>query len=170
MKKKLFVMLVVIMIVSAVAIPVLAGSRDNASGEWYYRPTTWPPAVMEVVGGNTIISSEDEGYFTGTIAGDEQDSGWVVINKNGHWLYWGKVSFASATVDGKTGGLEIRVHGWRPDAEAPWDGTWHITGGTGDLAGLRGGGTWSGMGWLGDPAEYGVVEYSGNIHMPRSRW
>jgi hypothetical protein len=121
-----------------------------------------------VAGGNTFMLIADAGYWNGTITGDEVDTGDIIIHRRGHWQYWGLVSFASATVDGKTGGLEMRVQGRRPDATTDWVGTWLITGGTGGLEGIRGQGTWDGPGWQGDPLVHGVVAYSGNIHFTSS--
>jgi hypothetical protein len=91
-----------------------------------------------------------------------------VIDSSGPWYYWGTIPFESATVKGKTGGLMISAYGSRPNATAEWDGTWVITSGKGDLAGIRGEGTWEGPGWLGDPLVRGVLYYSGKIHLDSS--
>lgn len=183
MKKKLFVVLAVILILSAVAIPALAGPPDKVQGYWYYIPTKDPFLGAKLADGNMFLTVADAGYWTGTFNGDvdcsevalpedvladkcgvSTDIGWVVIHSNDSWFYRGIVSLDPVTVDGKTGTLEMRVSGSRPDALAEWDGKWVITGGTGELAGLRGQGSWWGPGWLGDPAQYGVIPYSGNIH------
>ena len=182
MKKILFVLLTVILILSAVAIPALAGPPDNAQGYWYYIPTKDPFPGAKFADGNMFLTIEDDGYWTGTFNGDvdcsvvalqedvlaencavSTDIGWVVIHSNDSWFYRGIVSLDPVTVDGKTGALEMRVSGSRPDALAEWDGKWVITGGTGPLKGLRGRGTWWGLGYLGGE-DYGVIPYSGNIH------
>ena len=162
MKKKLFVLLAIVMVLSIVSITTFAGPPEDAEGVWYYRPTG--PPGEKFAGGNTFLTISDEGYWTGTFAGDSTDIGKVAIHSKGHWIYKGVVTFASVTVAGKTGGLEMRVQGRRPNALAEWDGKWVITGSSGDLAGLQGQGTWWGPGWLGDPTVYGIVSYSGNIH------
>lgn len=161
MKKRLFALLAVTMVLSTGA--ALAGPPENAAGEWYYLPTGM--VVDKVAGGNTFVSISDVGYWTGTIAGDETDVGTAVIYRSGRWSYTeGILTFASAVVDGRAGGLEIRVHGHRPDIFTDWQGQWLITEATGGLEGLQGQGSWWGPGWQGDPYEYGVVYYSGNIH------
>ena len=188
MKKKLFVLLAVILILSTVAIAASATPPENAQGYWYYRPTKDPFLGAKFANGNMFLTIADEGFWTGTFNGDvncsedlpeieppdilaencgvSTDIGWVVIHSNESWFYRGIVSLDPVTVDGKLGTLEMRVSGSRPDALTDWDGgKWVITGGTGELAGLRGQGTWSGPGWLGiDPNVYGVIPYSGNIH------
>jgi hypothetical protein len=88
-----------------------------------------------------------------------------VIYRSGRWNYTeGILTFESAVVGGRSGGLEICVHGYRPDIYTDWEGQWLVTAATGDLEGLQGQGSWSGPGWQGDPDEYGVVYYSGSIH------
>ena len=164
MTKKRFVILAVILVLSLFWIPAMAGPPQEASGEWYYLPAA-PPQTTKIAGGNVFMTISDTGYFTGAIAGEEVDTGSVVIHRNGLWFYLGVVSFAEATVDGRTGGLEMEVIGRRPDAFSEWVGTWRITAATGDLVGLHGEGTWAGPGWNpAFPLEHGVVSYSGNIH------
>jgi hypothetical protein len=163
MEKKLLVLLAVILILSSASIPAFAGPPENAAGEWYYLPTGM--VVDKVAGGNTFVSISDVGYWTGTIAGSETDVGTAVIYRSGRWGYTeGILTFESAVVDGLSGGLEIRVNGYRPDIYTDWQGQWLITEATGDLEGLQGQGSWWGPGWQGDPNEYGVVDYSGNVH------
>jgi hypothetical protein len=160
-KKTLFVVLLVITI-SAVSITAYAGPPEDVSGDWYYLPAE-PPTPYKVAGGNTFMHIIDTGYFTGDIAGDEADTGEVIIQRNGLWLYWGEANIDEATVRGKTGGLTLTVFGSRPDMFTDWEGTWRITNATGDLAGLKGQGSWEGPGWQGDPDVHGVVHYEGKV-------
>jgi hypothetical protein len=163
MKKRLIVLLAVIVVLSMVSIPALAGPPQDAGGAWYYLPTGM--VVDKVAGGNTFVSISDVGYWTGTIAGDEVDVGTAVIHLSGRWSYTeGILTFESAVVGGRSGGLEMRVRGSRPDIYTDWEGQWLITAATGGLEGLRGQGTWWGPGWQGDPNVHGVVYYSGKIH------
>lgn len=185
MKKKLFVLLAAICILFVVSIAALAGPPEDAQGYWYYLPSQ-PPEVVKIVGDNTFLSIADTGYWTGTFNGDvdcsefkapeddlaencgeSTDIGWVTIHSNDAWFYRGIVSLDPVTVDGKTGTLEMRVSGSRPDAEldedSEWEGKWVITGGSGQLEGLRGQGTWEGPGYLGG-ADYGIIRYAGNFH------
>jgi hypothetical protein len=165
MKKKLFVLLVVIMVLSVMSIPALARpslrKTDRVEGIWTYLPAG--PDVEYVIGPHTFLRISEAGEWTGTITGHADEWGEVVIHSSGPWYYEGTVPFESATVSGMTGGLVISTFGWRPDVGAEWVGTWEIISGRGGLASLRGGGTWEGPGWLGDPAVPGVLTYSGNI-------
>ena len=161
MKKKLLVLLVVVLVLSMLAIPALAGPPKDASGTWYYKGAK--PPVIRDANGNQIWKIWDEGYWEGTFEGDSTDYGFVVIHSKGHWTYKGWVVLDPVTVDDKTGSLEMRVNGSKPNAAADWTGMWVITGGTGDLKDLRGQGPWWGPGWDGTDA-YGVIPYSGNYH------
>lgn len=165
MKKKLFVLLVVIMVLSVISIPALAGTSQmrtvGAAGVWSYLPAGAPVEV--VVGPHTFMTISDAGDWTGTITGHADDFGEVAIHSSGPWYYKGTVPFKSATVNGMTGGLVISVFGSRPDVASDWAGTWEIISGDRGLASLRGGGTWEGPGWQGDPAVPGIVTYSGNM-------
>lgn len=68
-------------------------------------------------------------------------------------------------MSGKWGTLEMRVVGSSPDVPTGWEGKWVILSGTGDLANLRGQGTWWGPGYdPANPLEYGKIDYSGKIH------
>jgi hypothetical protein len=163
MKKKLFVLLAVIMVLSLMLIPACTPTAEdeNAEGVWSYLPAG--PPIVDVVGPHTFMTISDAGDWTGTITGSADDFGEVAIHSSGPWYYNGTVPFDSVTVNGRMGGLLISVYGSRPNADAEWDGTWIIISGKGDLAGLRGHGTWEGPGWQGDPEVPGVVNYSGSI-------
>jgi hypothetical protein len=165
MNKKLFVLLVVIMVLSVMSIPALARPSQmttiGAKGVWTYLPSG--PPVEDVIGPQTFMKIAEDGEWTGTITGHANEWGEVVIHSSGPWYYEGTVPFESATVRGMTGGLVISTFGWRPNAAADWVGTWEIISARGSLAGLRGGGTWEGPGWLGDPVVWGIITYSGSM-------
>ena len=173
MNKKLFVLLAVIMVLSMVSIPGLASPPENAEGDWYYLPRL-AEMVVRGAGGNTIISTVEDSEWNGTFHGETEDCvvlddcavsvdyGKIVFHSSGRANFAGVVSFPSVTVDGKTGGLEMRVNGVKHGPE--WEGRWVITGGDLHQSGLRGKGTWWGPGWQEDPEEWGEIHYSGNIH------
>jgi hypothetical protein len=164
MKKKLLVLLVVIMVLSVMSIPALAGTSlktKGVEGVITYLPAG--PPVEDVIGPHTFMKISEAVDWTGTITGHADEWCEVVIHSSGPWYYEGTMPFESATVSGMTGGLVISTFGWRPNAGAEWVGTWEIISGSGGLASVRGGGTWEGPGWLGDPAVPGVLTYSGNI-------
>ena len=164
MKKKLFVLLTMIMVLSMVSISACTTTAEdeNAEGVWSYEPAG--PPLENIVGPHTFLTISNAGDWIGTITGHADDFGEVAIHSSGPWYYFGTVPFESANVDDKTGGLVISVFGSRLNAGTDWEGTWEITSGTGDLAGLQGQGTWEGPGWQGDPEVPGEVNYSGSIH------
>ncbi len=180
MKKTWFVMLVVIIVLSAVSIPALATPPETAAGDWYYHPRLDELELVKVVGGNTFFRTVEDSRWNGTFHGSEVcyapddpelddcaasvDEGTVVFHRSGRANFHASVLFPSVTVDGATGSLEMRVDGSKPDPVTDWVGHWVITGGELHQAGLRGQGTWWGPGWQEIPGEWGVIHYSGNIH------
>jgi hypothetical protein len=161
MKKKLFVLLAVIVMLLIVSISALAGPLEEADGVWCYTPDSI--AVEKVAGGNEFWTTSETAVWTGTFDGESVDHCRAVIHSSGAW--WGvcEISFDSVSVIGETGSLDMFAIVRRPSVFDEWDGSWTITSGTGALQGLRGQGTMSGPGWLGGPA-CGVIDYSGNIH------
>ena len=180
MNKKLIVLLAVIMTLILVSIPALATPPDNAAGDWYYHPRLDELELVKEVGGNTFLRTVEDSRWTGTFQGTEDciaeslppedicaasvDYGDVVFYRSGRGFFKGTVEFASVTVHGKTGSLEMRVNGTRPDPFTDWTGHWVITSGEGELTGLHGQGTWWGPGWQEVVGEWGEIHYSGKIH------
>jgi hypothetical protein len=154
MKRSLLLVTVLAgVLVLALSVPVQAGPPGIAGGEWTYGIVLPEPTY---VGCNTVYEpTEDSGTFTGTFQGDETEVGVLVGFCNGAWSFKGFLTF-TGTVDGdRSGTLEMRIVGTSPDM-ASWEGTWVILSGTGDLATLRGQGTWEGA--------PGVLTYDGNYH------
>lgn len=117
---------------------------------------TWTVVNFESTrkaGINTIYRGTSEVAANGTFNGTVTDA-WVEIwhNQSLNLRDWMKFN---GTVDGKSGTLTIRLVGKATIPGIEWKGQWTITGGTGDLANLRGQGSWWGTGL--------DVEYSGNI-------
>ena len=161
MKKKLFnflfVVLAVIMAVSVMVIPALAGPPEEASGSWIYAPVS--QTDPEFVGCNTVIFMTDEGDFTGTFVGQETETGMLVFHCNGKASYKGNLTFTGTVAGSDTGTMELRIVGKSSnpsDQSAFWQGTWVILSGTGGLETLRGRGI-----WMGGP---GDLVYEGNYH------
>jgi len=159
MKKTCLTLITVFMVLSMLSIAAHAGPPTTAEGLWQYKPTI---VDVRVAGGNTFLSTTEEGIWTGTFEGDSTEDGTVVIHSLGFWSFNAIVSF-QGEVNGKSGTLEMSVVGSRPDVFADWQGKWVILSGTGDLATLHGQGTWWGPGSLGE-GHWGDIYYSGNIH------
>jgi hypothetical protein len=162
MEKMLMTLLTLSVILSMLSVPALAESPTAASGDWYYMPSI---VSVRVAGGNTFIESTEEGIWTGTFEGESREAGHVARHRSGFVSFRATVSFDDVTVDGKSGTLQMRVVGEKPDASSDWQGKWVILSGTGELATLRGHGTWWGPGYnplL--PDEWGEIHYGGQIH------
>ena len=115
--------------------------------------------VMEQAGNsdNVVTTLNLHGVFTGSIAGSyTSESRWVTHNHGttDSWTHaLGVDTISPATVLGKTGTLIFMINGKTGEG-----GTWVIIGGTGDLANLRGQGTYASSG---NPY---VMSYEGQIH------
>ena len=164
MKKMSVIVVLVVMILTTLLMSVHAGPPTNAEGLWRYQPFI---DETRVVGGNTFLKTHENGEWTGTFVGDSTELGQVVIHASGSWSFNAIVSYVG-TVDGRSGTLEMSVVGSRPDVFTDWQGRWVILSGTGDLATLRGQGTWRGPGSLGE-GKWGDIYYSGNVHFEPDR-
>lgn len=170
MKKKATVIIgltVVLAAMTALVTPALAGSgqgRAGKTGIWCYRPDF--TRVEEVVidgyeGEKAFLETVENAEWTGPLTGESIDYGLAVSRPDGPTLFAATVVFDSVTVRGRTGGLELDVHGGRRDGTANWWGALRITSATGDLEGLEGRGSWWGPGYsLETPEECGVIHYS----------
>ena len=170
MKKRILIPIALTAVLLLVAGPVYATPPEPASGTWCYTPYI---TGMRSAGGNLFLDAESEDYWTGTFESPEGAGSYTVygatIHKfvdftdTGPWYAQGLVTFVG-TVEGKSGTLVMRFLGKRPDATADWSsGKWVILSGTGELANLRGQGTWWGPG-APAPEVQGCVDYSGNYH------
>lgn len=177
MKKKVLILLVMIAILLAAAIPALATPAEDVQGDWFYHPRLDEVELVKIVGNNTFFRTVEDSRWNGTFQGSEAcivtaeencassvDSGPVVIHRSGLMNFQGWVRFDSVTVNGATGSLEMRVSGIRPATATDWQGQWVITGGELHQAGLRGQGPWWGPGWQEVPGQWGIIHYSGSIH------
>ena len=164
MRKKLFVLLTTVMLLLLVSVPAFATPPQNAFGEWIYLPRG--DELLKEAGGNIFLWNVEDAVWTGTFDGESVDSGVVVLHRSGSVPFKGDVVFETAVVDGKTGNLELRVNGTKPDLspDTEWKGHWVISEAGGELAGLKGQGSWWGPGWGGDPKVWGHIDYDGKIH------
>jgi hypothetical protein len=159
MKTRFVTLAAVVMVLPLFLVPVQAGPPEGASGLWQYKPY-----ILEAreAGGNTFLKTFEEGLWTGTFHGTSTEDGKVVIHRTGAWSFNAIVSF-QGEVHGKSGTLEMSVVGKAPDGTSDWQGKWVILSGTGELATLRGQGTWWGPG-APEPETWGDIYYAGKIH------
>jgi hypothetical protein len=179
MRKMLVVAVTVVVILSVLPISASAHPPTPVEGVWKYLPYfkvkndagecvkpeegDTRPLCVKAAGGNQFVQTYEDGWWTGGFVGTSVDHGRVTIHRSGHWHFKAMVYF-EGQVRGKKGTLEMSVVGDRPDASAEWEGRWVILRGTGELASLRGQGTWWGPGWLGDPNVPGIIDYEGQVH------
>jgi hypothetical protein len=139
----------------------------QASGVWGYLPV---PPNLPGFDFSFKKKDEDPNLFTtgswksewsGTICGKSEDMGFAVFHDTGPAIFVDSLSFEIAEINGKIGGLELYVVG--SGAPGDWKGSWFIISAAGDLAGVRGNGTWEGPGWDGNPEVMGELNYSGII-------
>jgi hypothetical protein len=154
-KRSLLLVTLLAGVLLILAVPVQADRPGIAGGEWTYEIISDLDHPTQV-GCNLVYEpTMDEGDFEGTFEGSETEVGVLVFHCNGAGSFKGFLTF-TGTVDGTySGTLEMRIVGTSSDLSW-WEGTWVILGGTGDLATLRGQGTWEG------PA--GSLTYDGNYH------
>jgi hypothetical protein len=172
MKKKLFVLLAVIMVLSIVSMPAFATPPDNTvEGRWCYGYIE--EGEHKIAGSNEFFDLDSTDGWTGTFNGLGSSDGRVRVHPSGYTLLKSDVTLHAVTVDDKTGTLEMRINGWLPagGAYSDYEGLWVITSGTGELAGLHGQGTWGGV-EFGNPVCTDIddgfiasVPYSGSIHL-----
>jgi hypothetical protein len=181
MKKKLFVLLTMIMVLSLMSIPALAGPPDNSvDGRWCYGNIVY--GEPKISGGNAFYDLDDDGAWIGTFEGFSSDDGRVLEHKSGYLLFKSTVSFKSPVKVGNQeyeGDLEMSINGWLPVGAGieEYEGLWVITRTTGELKGLVGQGTWGGieenhpdcLAIESDPPIifFASVPYKGNIHFEK---
>ena len=159
MKRMLLTLLTLLAILAMASVPALAGPPIAAEGLWLYLPTVVSERWAD---GNRFLETTEVGEWSGTFEGVSTEAGHVVAHSSGFRSFRAIVSF-EGEVDGKQGTLEMSVVGKKADASSDWQGKWVILSGTGELATLRGQGTWWGPGAPG-PGEWGDIHYGGQIH------
>jgi hypothetical protein len=173
MRKMLLAALVVCIVafLSMLSMPtVLAAKPKHVSGRLDYCPHPIPPVPAKIAHGNVFLNTWEEGVWSGGIAGVSHDEpcrvvihGADVFPPTSFDFRWftGISTLEECTVKGKTGGLVIRLVGKAKFGEI-WHGIWVILGGTGELEGIHGIGTWWGPGAPG-LNNWGYVDYEGWI-------
>ena len=148
-----------------------AGRSQKAEGLWTYIPA--PPAIVfedciDPDAQRQIFALFENSTWSGTFNGTSIDEGKVVVHCTGWTSFFAIVTFDFVEVDGKVGGLFMRVDGSKPDPTADWCGSWTLIDGTRELANLRGRGNWWGPGFIPvPPFAPGMIYYDGRIKWSR---
>jgi hypothetical protein len=168
MKKILVAIAVVVAVVIAVIVvwSVLLSSGNaeprSVEGSWSYEIIEANPQGM---GGLTIVAGTSEGTWAGPFEGTSTSVTKVEVDASSAASFEETVFFEGSveveTGKRSQGTVEILYAGARQDRQSDWVGTWEIVAGEGDLANLRGGGTFTSQ-----QNSY-VVDYSGQIHFDR---
>ena len=143
-------------LLSTLSMSVHATPLTPASGTWTYIPADM--TLTRSADGNTFYEAKSIDIVTGTFEGPGTGVDILVLHSSGFWTGIGVATFVDCMVDGKSGTLVIR---WAAHATAEtglWSGQWVILSGTGELANLRGQGTF-----------WGPVNPEG-INYPYSGW
>jgi hypothetical protein len=159
MKKMLVGMVTMVVVLSALSASAYAGTPTPADGSFAYAVTSFSDRWAD---GNWFIYATDTAIWKGTFEGTSREEYVAVLHGSGVGFYKGTVSFAG-TVEGREGTVEISFVGSQPatsapyDPSQPWEGTWRIISGGGELANLHGQGTFT------NPEPFNI-DYSGRIH------
>lgn len=180
MRKMLLIPLIVCMValLSTLSTPVHATPPPRYQPQCIPRPQcvpaegTWnyTPRIIEMWDWGFL--GDEVANWTGTFNGTSYDVFTVVFHDWG-WSAIGLIFFdGTVTLEDDTvkeGSLVILFVGKKPEGQ-DWHGHWVILSGKGDLANLRGRGTWWGPG-APEPGVEGPLDYSGWIHFkPIRKW
>lgn len=119
---------------------------EMADGVWCYLPGDPNPADFSFgykIREDNFFTGSYESHWRGAIAGTSRDNGLVIwrdFPADGPAMFVDLIVFELAQVGGKTGGLQLYLHGERETDF--WDGNWFVATASGDLAGLKGRGKW----------------------------
>jgi len=156
MSKKLSALIIcIVALLPMLLIPAAyATPSEPASGTWAYTVTHIEDT--KVAGGNTFRYGEEIGTWTGTFVGTSFDYFELVVHPSGFVTCQGQINFEGTVNGDKSGTMVILFVGKKNLEINLWSGKWVILSGTGDLANLRGKGTWEGPSFN--------LDYSGQIH------
>jgi hypothetical protein len=146
---------------SAQAGAMLASPHTPAAGT--FNQTATLSLEVRQAGPNTILEQMTQGVASGTLTGDLQDELRVVIHPNGRFNAHFTVTCV-CTVEGREGVLELVANntGKMIGPVGVYEGRAVITGGTGELSGLRGVLQFEGAVDL--TTGLSTLAYSGTIH------
>jgi hypothetical protein len=146
MKKMSLVVLTLIMVLSALAMPAYAAGPTPVSGTFDY---SFVVDDTRSANGNTFLYATEWEEWAGDFSGQGEATFRVQVFPSGDMNVWLRSEF-QGTVTGVEAGdddkMIIQLVGEKPFGE-DWSGQWVIIGGTGALAQVRGQGTWGGPGF-----------------------
>lgn len=140
MNMRNFPSILLLALVGTVCSQVAANGPPHSAASGVFTQTGIHSLDVQFAGSNTIIKQTSDGSVIGTLSGSYEDAIRVVIHPNGKF----NVKFTivcDCTVDGKQGFLYLVATDrgeMVSDTQAIFSGRAVITGGTGELSGLRG--------------------------------
>jgi|SRR6202158_4342959 len=123
---------------AVLAPTVYASTSTPVSGAF---SATIAPVASRVDDGNTIISFTFTETFTGTMSGTRVGIGTLVVHPDGT-LYFHDTGLFTGTIAGASG--TATMTGVGAGAFSSFNGRFHVSDGAGGLAGVRGGGSFTG--------------------------
>jgi hypothetical protein len=171
MKRVIAGFCLVLLLLGAVAGSVTAGEAQAASGQYCFATPAEGPYEIRFADGNLFERVRTEDAWTGTILGFGTSDARIFIKdfvmgpppSSGPWNGTIVSQLEGVTVEGHTGDLSLRIKLTTPNGWEYQGGTWLITGGTDELSGLHGSGTWAGGG-VGPFGTELCTQYEGSIH------
>ena len=142
MNGKHFPLRLLALVTALTILPMAVAYADAPTPVSGTRVRVGPPrnVTTREAGGNTIVTREATQEWTGGISGTAEIQVTQTNHPNGEFTTRGTATCV-CTVDGVTGILYMNTQGNSDPNEQLFSGTWTITGGEGDLAGLHGQGT-----------------------------
>jgi len=143
MRKSLLSLLICMgLLLSPLFVPTADSQAVEGTFDYNYETV-----YQEEAFGQKILYALEHERWVGTFEGSAHAVFIVLVDENGAMTV-DLFSTFTGTVNGKTGSVVIRLIGKKPPKE-DWAGDWEIIRGIGDLANLRGQGTWGGPGYEG---------------------
>lgn len=163
--RRTFLLVAVVTLAATMFVPATAAEptttghslSKQAEGTWSWVNTTWDQWKTTNKGG-AYASGTEAGTWTGTFEGTAVETFGAQIFPDD--TLWALIEIAfEGTVEDRAGTLQILTTAVLRDPDGTMHGRWTIISGTGELANLRGQGTWVYEG--ADPMDH--ASYSGII-------
>jgi hypothetical protein len=129
-------------VTAGLARPVAASPPETATGTLSIATDTF--TTIRIAGGNSFFAEVATGAYSGDLTGPYIDIDTFVLHKDGSFDAHGTEVCTACTIGGRTGSFTSAFE--YSGSGAQFEGHLTFTGGTGELAGLRGEGTFQGDG------------------------